>query len=88
MYAIRSYYENLAHRGYTEGFLRRHAHSDYQTYDYGYSVSDSQQFVGEITGRRADGLVEVAVKNKFLLGNRLELMTPQGNLTFDLGQLV
>ncbi|MCD8547448.1 MAG: tRNA 5-hydroxyuridine modification protein YegQ [Aeromonadaceae bacterium] len=79
--------ENLAHRGYTEGFLRRHAHSEYQTYDYGYSVSDSQQFVGEITGRRADGLVEVAVKNKFLLGNRLELMTPQGNLSFDLSQL-
>ena len=28
--------ENLAHRGYTEGFLRRHNHSEYQNYDYGY----------------------------------------------------
>ena len=32
-------------------------------------------------------MVEVAVKNKFLLGNQLELMTPQGNLTFTLGEL-
>jgi len=79
--------ENLAHRGYTEGFLRRHVHSDYQNYDYGYSVSDSQQFVGEILGRDANGMVEVAVKNKFLLGNQLELMTPQGNLTFTLGEM-
>lgn len=79
--------ENLAHRGYTEGFLRRHAHSEYQNYDYGYSVSDSQQFVGEITGRNSEGLVEVEVKNKFMLGNSLELMTPQGNLSFQLEQL-
>ena len=79
--------ENLAHRGYTEGFLRRHAHNEYQNYDYGYSVSDSQQFVGEITGRNPEGLVEVEVKNKFTLGNSLELMTPQGNLSFQLEQL-
>ena len=78
--------ENLAHRGYTEGFLRRHNHSEYQNYDYGYSVSDTQQFVGEITGRNGD-MVEVEVKNKFLVGNSLELMTPQGNLSFNLEQM-
>ena len=78
--------ENLAHRGYTEGFLRRHNHSEYQNYDYGYSVSDTQQFVGEITGRQGD-MVEVEVKNKFLVGNSLELMTPQGNLSFNLEQM-
>ncbi len=44
--------EGLAHRGYTEGFLRRHTHDDYQNYEYGYSVSDRQQFVGEFTGER------------------------------------
>ncbi len=42
----------LAHRGYTEGFLRRHTHDDYQNYEYGYSVSERQQFVGEFTGER------------------------------------
>ncbi|XPE62205.1 U32 family peptidase [Shigella flexneri] len=44
--------EGLAHRGYTEGFLRCHTHDDYQNYEYGYSVSDRQQFVGEFTGER------------------------------------
>src|SRR5476649_1315949 len=32
--------EGLAHRGYTEGFLRRHTHDAQQNYDYGFSVSD------------------------------------------------
>ncbi|CAG9296355.1 prephenate-dependent tRNA uridine(34) hydroxylase TrhP [Celerinatantimonas diazotrophica] len=79
--------ESLAHRGYTEGFLRRHTHDEYQNYDYGYSISDSQQFVGEVIGRSDNGMAEVAVKNKFLLGDSLELMTPQGNITFTLEQL-
>lgn len=76
--------ESLAHRGYTEGFLRRHTHDTYQNYDYGYSVSDSQQFVGEFTGKRRGEMAEVEVKNKFILGDSLELMTPKGNVVFTL----
>ncbi len=76
--------ESLAHRGYTEGFLRRHTHDSYQNYDYGYSVSDTQQFVGEFTGKRRGELAEVEVKNKFLVGDQLEVMTPQGNVLFTL----
>ncbi|WP_145592156.1 tRNA 5-hydroxyuridine modification protein YegQ [Yersinia bercovieri] len=76
--------EGLAHRGYTEGFLRRHVHEDQQTYDYGYSVSERQQFVGEFTGVRRDGLAEVVVKNKFSVGDSVELMTPNGNIQFTL----
>ncbi|MDC9592273.1 prephenate-dependent tRNA uridine(34) hydroxylase TrhP [Xenorhabdus sp. IM139775] len=79
--------EGLAHRGYTEGFLRRHTHDAYQTYEYGYSVSDTQQFVGEFTGKRVNGLAEVAVKNKFLVGDQLELVTPSGNINFTLGSM-
>ncbi|SHI11027.1 prephenate-dependent tRNA uridine(34) hydroxylase TrhP [Ferrimonas marina] len=80
--------ESLAHRGYTEGFLRRHTHDAYQNYDYGYSVSDKQQFVGEFTGERnAQGLAEVLVKNRFEVGNQVELMTPQGNLNLQLGHI-
>ncbi|WP_445374980.1 prephenate-dependent tRNA uridine(34) hydroxylase TrhP [Photorhabdus tasmaniensis] len=74
----------LAHRGYTEGFLRRHTHDAYQTYEYGHSISDTQQFVGEFTGKRVNGLAEVVVKNKFMVGNGLELMTPSGNIQFTL----
>ncbi|MDP8033268.1 tRNA 5-hydroxyuridine modification protein YegQ [Pasteurella atlantica] len=81
--------ESLAHRGYTEGFLRRHTHDEYQNYDYGYSISDRQQFVGEFTGKRNEqGMAEVAVKNKFLLGDSVELMTPSGNISFKICKIV
>ncbi len=80
--------ESLAHRGYTEGFLRRHTHDEYQNYDYGYSISERQQFVGEFTGVRKDGLAEVAVKNKFLLGDEVELMTPKGNIVFKIERML
>jgi len=79
--------ESLAHRGYTEGFLRRHVHDEYQNYAHGYSLSERQQFVGELTGERRNGLAEVQVKNRFALGDQLELMTPQGNLNFRLEAL-
>ncbi|MDF7628704.1 tRNA 5-hydroxyuridine modification protein YegQ [Erwiniaceae bacterium L1_55_4] len=72
--------EGLAHRGYTEGFLRRHKHDSYQNYEQGFSVSERQQFVGEFTGERRGDWAQIAVKNKFLLGDSVEIMTPQGNL--------
>ncbi|WP_068545611.1 tRNA 5-hydroxyuridine modification protein YegQ [Thalassotalea crassostreae] len=76
--------EHLASRGYTEGFLSRHRHDGLQNFDYGYSKSDSQQFVGEVLGRTEDGLIEIEVKNKFLTGDYIELMTPNGNISFTL----
>ncbi len=79
--------ESLAQRGYTEGFLRRHVHDEYQNYQRGNSQSERQQFVGELTGARVDGLAEVEVKNRFALGDHLELMTPRGNYHFDLHRL-
>ncbi|UVK81521.1 tRNA 5-hydroxyuridine modification protein YegQ [Pseudomonas sichuanensis] len=79
--------ESLAQRGYTEGFLRRHVHDEYQNYQRGNSVSERQQFVGELTGVRVDGLAEVKVKNRFVVGDHLELMTPRGNYHFDLHRL-
>jgi len=74
--------ESLANRGYTEGFLRRHTHDHYQNYAYGSSRPSRQQFVGELTGVRRGELAEVVVKNRFEVGDRLELMTPAGNLGF------
>jgi putative protease len=79
--------ESLANRGYTEGFLRRHVHDEYQNYQYGSSRSERQQFVGELTGERRGELAEVLVKNRFEVGDSVELMTPQGNLHFTLEQL-
>ncbi|MCX8581188.1 tRNA 5-hydroxyuridine modification protein YegQ [Gilliamella sp. B3482] len=74
--------DSLAHRGYTEGFLRRHKHGDMQNYVHSHSVSDRQQFVGEFSGQRLNGLAEIIVKNKFSVGDSVEMMTPKGNTTF------
>ncbi len=75
--------ENLAHRGYTDGFYQRHHSQERQNYLQGASKSHRQQFVGEITGADDQhGMVEVEVKNRFCRGDRLELITPQGNQDF------
>lgn len=72
--------ENLAQRGYTDGFYVRHHTQDYQNYMRGYSQSHQQQFVGEITGfDPATGKAEVLAKNKFRVGDRVELILPSGN---------
>lgn len=74
--------DSLANRGYTEGFLRRHRHEEMQNYQHSHSVSDRQQFVGEFSGQRVNGLAEIIVKNKFSVGDSVEMMTPKGNITF------
>lgn len=79
--------EGLANRGYTDGFFQRHRHDSYQNYQHGHSVSYQQQFVGEFTGERDAGLARVAVKNKFLLHDQVEVMTPNGNVTYTLTEM-
>lgn len=72
--------ENLANRGYTDGFYQRHHSHDYQNYITGYSQSRKQQFVGEIKNYDpTTGLAEILVKNKFRVGDGLELILPEGN---------
>lgn len=72
--------ENLANRGYTDGFYQRHHTHEYQNYITGYSKSHQQQFCGEIRAYdNKTGLAEINVKNKFSVGDRLELVLPEGN---------
>jgi putative protease len=75
--------EGLANRGYTEGFYRRHAPSELQNYADGASRNQRQIFVGELTANR-DGWADVRVKNRFAVGDELELITPAGNHRFRL----
>ena len=78
--------ENLANRGFTEGFYRRHVHDEYQNYETGNSRGSKQQFVGDIVD--FDGKqMTVEVKNRFETGDTMELMTPQGNCLFKLNHI-
>lgn len=78
--------DGLANRGYTEGFLRRHVHSDYQNYEYGSSKTDHQQFVAEVLDI-SDDFLTLEIKNKLMVGDDIEIMTPKGNLTYTLTKM-
>lgn len=71
--------EGLANRGYTPGFLERHQTQDYQNYLHGYSISKQSQFAGIVREVDADGWATVEVKNRFALGDTLEVIHPAGN---------
>lgn len=80
--------DSLAHRGYTEGFYRRHKPQYHQNYEQGSSKAWQQQFVAEVYDYQpGDTSLKLAVKNRFAVGDQLELMTPQGNLHFELAEM-
>ena len=81
--------ENLANRGYTEGFYERHPDQEYQNYLQNHSMSEQQKFVGEIVQFDADnGLAEVVVKNKFAVGDTVEVINSIGNQTVRVESIV
>ncbi len=67
--------ENLANRGYTDGFYRRHQPEELQNYFTNYSQSHKQQVVGEII-KYEKNKVLINVMNKFSLGDSIEVILP------------
>ena len=70
--------DGLASRGYTSGFLERRPAQDYQNYETGHSVGHRSQFVGEVRSAQ-DGWALVETKNKFSVGDTIEVIHPSGN---------
>lgn len=80
--------EGLASRGYTDGFYQRHETPELQNYRQGISTNSQQIFVGEIAEVDSDrGMALVDVKNRFAVGDELELLTPAGNHRFILDRM-
>ena len=76
---------SLANRGYTDGFYQRHHTHEYQNYMDNHSRSKSQQFVGEVVSyNEQEQIATVDVKNRFAVGDTLELILPEGNRPFTL----
>ena len=78
--------EGLSNRGYTAGFLERRPANDYQNYETGSSESRRSQFVGEVKAVQ-DGWAVVETKNRFNVGDTLEIIHPQGNRLVQLTQM-
>jgi putative protease len=80
--------DGLANRGYTDGFYQRHHDADYQNYLKGHSESGRSLYVGDaVAFDAARGLMEIEVKNRFAVGDRLECVHPTGNLTLTVARM-
>ncbi len=78
--------DGLANRGYTDGFYQRHHTQDHQNYMEGVSKAHRSQYVGNVLSV-ADGWAEVEVKNRFSVGDRIEIIHPSGNETVTLNEI-
>ena len=85
-YALLGALDALASRGYTDGFLERHHTHEHQNYLRGHSESTRQQYVGDIVSC-ANGIAEIDVKNRFQVGDRLEIIHPSGNRIVELTEM-
>ena len=79
--------EGLANRGYTDGFLQRHTSQETQNYISGYSSAKSSQYVGDVTAVDEAGWATIDVKNKFKVGDTLEIIHPSGNQIVELSSM-
>jgi len=77
-YSLLGALDALANRGYTDGFYERHHTHEQQNYMRGHSESFRQQYVGDIVNC-SNGIAEIDVKNKFQVGDKLEIIHPSGN---------
>jgi putative protease len=85
-YSLLGALDALANRGYTDGFYERHHTHEQQNYMRGHSESMRQQYVGDIVAC-TNGMAEIDVKNKFQVGDRLEIVHPSGNRVIALNEM-
>ncbi len=72
--------ENLANRGYTDGFYQRHHTAEHQNYKQGYSKSNRSIYVGDVVAYDAEqGFADIEARNKFAVGDKLQIIHPTGN---------
>ncbi len=79
--------EGLANRGYTNGFYERHPDQETQNYLRGHSESNRNLYVGDIVGYGSDGWAKIEVKNRFAVGDKIEVVAPHGNQSFTINEI-
>jgi putative protease len=80
--------DGLANRGYTGGFFQRHTPEETQNYLRGHSESGRSLYVGDVVSfDAARDLAQVIVKNRFSVGDWLEVIQPTGNVDVHLTKM-
>lgn len=79
--------ENLANRGYTDGFFQRHHDADYQNYLQGHSTAQKSQYVADVGEFDSQNMrLHLIAKNHFEVGDTLEFITPSGNFEMQISE--
>ncbi len=79
----------LSNRTYTSGFYTRNPRQYGENFEDGYSAAPGQRVVGVIRDYNSQtGIAEIEVKNRFLPGDMLTLITPQGDIAFALDTIL
>ncbi|EEO27532.1 hypothetical protein OFAG_00685 [Oxalobacter formigenes HOxBLS] len=78
--------QGLANRGYTDGFYKRHHTQEYQNYLSGASELHNSHYVGDVVSAE-NGWATVLVKNRFSVGDTLEIFHPAGNTVVSLEKM-
>jgi U32 family peptidase len=80
--------EGLSSRGFTEGFYRRHVRDELQEYESRSASDATQKFVGEVIDFNPNTqMLKIDVRNHFEVGDKIELMTTEGNERFTLAHI-
>jgi putative protease len=80
--------DGLANRGYTDGFFERHHSHEYQNYMDSHSKSRASQYVGDVIEVDDQGFGLIEVKNKFTLGDEIDIIHPNGNKTIKINEML
>lgn len=70
--------QTVSHRKYTEGFYFGQPKSDAQNYDNRNSYSQSHQLVAKVEEKREENTYILAVRNRILAGESLEVISTSG----------
>ena len=78
--------QGLANRGYTDGFYQRHHTQEHQNYLTGASELHNSHYVGDVVTTE-NGWATVLVKNRFAVGDTLDVFHPGGNTVVSLDRM-
>ncbi|NOX90170.1 MAG: tRNA 5-hydroxyuridine modification protein YegQ [Calditrichaeota bacterium] len=79
----------VANRGYVTGFLERNPLEKGQNYESGHSSVQNRIFCGIVKDWDENrGLATVAVRNRFEIGDELELVSPQKTIRFSTEEML
>ena len=79
----------LSNRTYTSGFYTRNPRQYGENFEDGYSAAPGQRVVGMVRDYNSQtGIAKIEVKNRFLPGDILTLITPRGDMAFTLDAIL